>query len=36
MLYLFDPRALHDIIAKQQAIFEEGRNFIECTVVYHP
>ncbi|KAI0721162.1 cytochrome P450 [Fomitopsis betulina] len=30
ILYLFDPRALHDIIAKQQAIFEEGRNFTDA------
>ncbi|KZT71825.1 cytochrome P450 [Daedalea quercina L-15889] len=33
MLYLFDPRALHHIIVKQQAIFEEGRNFIDANLL---
>jgi len=36
MLYLFDSKALQHVIIKQQAVFEEGRNFIECIIIYHP
>ncbi|KAH9935763.1 cytochrome P450 [Fomitopsis serialis] len=33
MLYLFDPKALQHVIVKQQAIFEEGRNFIDANLL---
>ncbi len=32
MLYVFDPVALHNIIVKDQYIFEEAAWFIKCVI----
>ena len=34
MLYIFDPDAMHNIIVKDQYIYEEAAFFIKCVQLY--